>query len=90
MDKKEHVEMSSGGFPMCRHCGGAVGADGYSEGGLVEEYDDIATKDTPDMEGELKFDEGDQKRAGVISPTSIQNERTKSFVEAMRRRIGGR
>lgn len=33
----EHVEKDADGGMMCAHCGGRVDADGYAEGGVIDE-----------------------------------------------------
>ncbi len=47
MNTPEHVETMETGGMMCRHCGGKVGPEGYSEGGEVEPMMEGETDETP-------------------------------------------
>lgn len=48
----EHVEKHASGVSMCKHCGGEVGDDGYSLGGIVDlEAPVPADQETEQMEG---------------------------------------
>lgn len=70
-----HVEKHPGGASMCRHCGGEVGEDGYSMGGMVEAMemvndDDFAEEPQQGVDAEKMSDE--------------------AFVNTIRRRKGSR
>lgn len=71
----EHVDETSAGT-VCRHCGGAVGRDGFSTGGLVTatgEFEPVG-----EDEGELEEEETEQHEA-------VERMRASAFTDAVRR-----
>ena len=50
--KPDHVEMMESGGHVCKHCGGAVDADGYSAGGDVESEETRILDDNNDESDE--------------------------------------
>lgn len=70
MAKPEHVdELESGGM-VCRHCGGAVDADGYSSGGEV---------DDPEATALLDDNNDESKETAQLRST----QRTRSLADAL-------
>lgn len=78
--KYDHVETHKSGMPMCRHCGGEVGEDGYSRGGIVDEDEGEAEKM---REG---FVEGDETPEQGVAAERLSDA---AFVDTIKRRRGG-
>jgi hypothetical protein len=70
--KPEHVEQLEGGGMVCRHCGGSVDAEGYSDGGEVESEIEAAQEGDTDTAPEQ----------GVAT----ERMRDAAFADAVRRR----
>lgn len=81
VETPEHVEHTPGGVPVCRHCGGEVGDDGYSAGGLVED---------PDTESESEIEAGLEGDTGELPQQYQAKERMRNadsdFAASLRRR----
>jgi hypothetical protein len=75
----EHVEKMESGGLMCRHCGGAVDADGYSTGG--EAVDDAAET--------LLDDNDDESESTAQRDSTMHIRRLGGFADAMSRRGRG-
>lgn len=74
MERPEHIEDSATG-PICRHCGGKVGADGFSEGGLVG----------PDS-GEFRSPYVEDREAEQREPEEDMHTEQQDYTELLRER----
>ena len=57
----EHVEKMSDGGMACKHCGGAVDADGYSDGGEIQSEEHALPEEVDGPTGQV--DEQERLRA---------------------------
>lgn len=78
----EHVQKSSDGGAMCRHCGGEVGDDGYArnmfDGGEVEMTDHKEEGEAPASIDSDEYGEPDQM-------IDTEARRKSAFMEQIRR-----
>lgn len=73
--KPEHVmEMGNGGH-VCKACGGMVDAEGYSDGGEVED------NDLTDTNGDMRMR---PVEVGDDSPQMADTERMRAFSKAVK------
>lgn len=73
----EHVEKLESGGSVCRHCGGAVDAEGYATGGDV---------DSPEV-NILNSNDDDSETTDQYQST-VRMRRASGFADAVKRRGG--
>lgn len=93
-DKRmEHVEHFAGGGMACKHCGGAVGKDGYArmmaEGGEVESDSGEWEMDPAPFDREREELNPEERQDSTEQQARTESMRDGAFVDALRGRRAG-